>query len=74
VIAPSRVDLLELDIDQRLLDLWAEAHEIKDWNLEAAAAFMRAAYGVGYCAALTEAKPGSLCRDHGYKIPARRVA
>ena len=32
---------------------------------------MRAAYGKGYCDALTEDAPGSLCRDHGYRIPAR---
>jgi len=32
---------------------------------------MRAAYGKGYCDALTEDAPGSLCADHGYRIPAR---
>ena len=52
---PSRIDLLELDIDLRLADLWREAAEIDDWNLDVVAAFMRAAYGKGYCAALTEA-------------------
>ena len=36
------------------------------------AAGMRAAYGKGYCDALTEDAPGSLCHDHGYRIPARR--
>jgi hypothetical protein len=36
------------------------------------AAFMRAAYGKGYCDALTEDLPGSLCHDHGYRIPGRR--
>jgi hypothetical protein len=35
---------------------------------------MRAAYGKGYCDALTEDAPGSLCHDHGYRVPARRVA
>jgi hypothetical protein len=38
------------------------------------AAFMRAAYGKGYCDALTEDEPGALCHDHGYRIPARRRA
>ena len=52
--APSRIDLLELDIDLRLADLWREAGEIAEWNLEVVAAFMRAAYGKGYCDALTE--------------------
>jgi hypothetical protein len=70
--SPSRIDLLELDIDLRLSDLWREAGDIGDWNLEVVAAFMRAAYGKGYCDALTEDAPGSLCHDHGYRIPARR--
>jgi hypothetical protein len=69
---PTRLDLLELDIDLRLTDLWREAQDIAEWNLEVMAAFMRAAYGKGYCDALTEDSPGSLCREHGYQIPARR--
>jgi hypothetical protein len=69
---PTRIDLLELDIDLRLSDLWREAAEMGEWNLEVVAAFMRAAYGKGYCDALTEDAPGSLCRDHGYSTPARR--
>ena len=69
---PSRIDLLELDIDLRLADLWREASEVAEWNLEVMAAFMRAAYGKGYCDALTEDAPGSLCQDHGYRVPARR--
>ena len=68
----TRIDLLELDIDLRLTDLWREASEITEWNLEVVAAFMRAAYGKGYCDALTEDAPGSLCHDHGYRIPGRR--
>ncbi len=69
---PSRIDLLELDIDLRLADLWREAAEIDEWNLEVVAAFMRAAYGKGYCDALTEDSPGSLCVEHGYRVPPRR--
>ena len=68
---PSRIDLLELDIDLRLADLWREAVEVSDWSLEIMAAFIRAAYGKGYCDALTEAAPGSLCVEHGYRIPER---
>jgi hypothetical protein len=68
---PSRIELLELDIDLRLSDLWAEVCEVSEWNLEVVAAFMRAAYGKGYCDALTEDAPGALCRDHGYRIPLR---
>jgi hypothetical protein len=71
---PTRIDLLELDIDLRLADLWREAGEITDWNIDVVAAFMRAAYGKGYCDALTEDAPGSLCHDHGYRIPGRRPA
>src|SRR5919202_587250 len=71
---PTRIDLLELDIDLRLADLWREAGEIEEWNIEVVAAFMRAAYGKGYCDALTEDSPGSLCHDHGYRIPGRRPA
>jgi hypothetical protein len=69
--SPSRIDLLELDIDLRLADLWRETAEISEWNLDVVAAFMRAAYGKGYCDALTEDAPGSLCHEHGYRIPVR---
>ena len=70
---PSRIDLLELDIDLRLADLWREANDISEWNLEVVGAFIRAAYGKGYCDALTEDAPGSLCLEHGYRVPERRV-
>ncbi|MFN0153063.1 MAG: hypothetical protein ACKVUT_01630 [Gaiella sp.] len=68
---PTRIDLLELDIDLRLTDLWREAVDVAEWNLEVVSAFMRAAYGKGYTDALTEDTPGSLCLDHGYDLPAR---
>ena len=42
---PSRIDLLELDIDLRMAELWREAAGIGEWSLDIAAAFMRAAYG-----------------------------
>ena len=71
---PTRIDLLELDIDLRLTDLWREAVDVTDWNLEVVAAFIRAAYGKGYCDALTEESPGALCADHGYRMPDRRPA
>jgi hypothetical protein len=70
--SPSRIDLLELDIDLRLADLWREAVDVEDWSLEIVAAFIRAAYGKGYCDAFTEEAPGSLCLDHGYRMPDRR--
>ena len=68
---PTRIDLLELDIDVRLADLWREAVDVTEWNLEVVAAFIRASYGKGYCDALTEESPGSLCVDHGYRMPDR---
>jgi hypothetical protein len=71
---PSAIDLLELDIDIRLADLWREASGIREWNMDIVAAFMRAAYGKGYLDSLTEPNPASLCADHGYKIPARASA
>ena len=71
---PTRIDLLELDIDLRLTDLWRESADVSEWNLEVVAAFIRAAYGKGYCDALTEESPGALCVEHGYRMPERRDA
>ena len=71
---PTRIDLLELDIDVRLADLWREAVDVTDWNIEVVAAFIRAAYGKGYCDALVEESPGALCVEHGYRIPERPAA
>ena len=71
---PTRIDLLELDIDVRLADLWREALDIGEWNLEVVGAFIRAAYGKGYCDALIEEDTGSLCVEHGYRVPARQSA
>lgn len=68
---PTRIDLLELDIDLRLTDLWREAADVTEWNLDVVSAFMRASYGKGYCDALTEESPGMLCQEHGYDVPDR---
>ena len=43
--APTRIDLLELDIDLRLADLWREAAGISEWSLDVVADFMRASVG-----------------------------
>ena len=64
--SPTRIDLLELDIDLRLADLWREAGEIEEWSLEVVAAFMRAAYGKGYCDSSTTATG---CRLGGRPSP-----
>jgi len=77
---PTRIDLLELDIDIRLMKLWDEvnaAAQTDNWSEEwiaTMAKFIRAAYGKGYTDALREDNLGQLCRDHGFKIPARRIA
>jgi hypothetical protein len=70
----SRIELLELDIDTRLVNLWRETIDTEEWNLDVVAAFMRAAYAQGYADALTEGRLGALCHDHGYRVPARRTA
>ncbi len=71
----TRLDLLELDIDCRLSDLWQTLWRDFDYLSRAAsdqtrqefAVFMRAAYGKGYMDALKDR--GELCRDHGYTVP-----
>jgi hypothetical protein len=67
-LQPSRIELVELDIDIRLADLWREADDIGEWNLDASVAFMRAAYAKGYWDALAEDSP-SLLTEHGYRMP-----
>lgn len=81
---PSRIDLLELDIDLRTADLWRELTEqvkkidlpenLRPFLLEFVGSFQRAAYGKGYCDALAEEVPGQLCIEHKYEIPKRRQA
>ena len=66
---PSRIELLELDIDLRLADLWGEACGISEWNLDVVAAFLRAAYGKGYCDALTEDAPRASAAITGTASP-----
>lgn len=70
---PTKVDLLELDIDCRLGELWKQlaVYEGRSMKLADVSAFMRAAYGVGYCDALKEAEPGAMYSDHGLRVPQR---
>jgi hypothetical protein len=70
-VAPTKRDLLELDVDVRLAGLWTHANAIKRWDLDVAAAFMRSAYGAGYSDALREpvGERGKLCTDNGYQVP-----
>lgn len=72
MIHPSRVEVLELDIDVRLHSLWADLQEFPDpIPHEQVGAFLRASYGKGYVDALAEAEPGELCKQHGYRVPLR---
>ena len=68
----DRVELLELDVDTRLASLWALIDSDEEWSLPLAAAYMRAAYGMGYTDALGEDVRGRLCREHNYDVPKRR--
>lgn len=71
---PTRTDLLCLDIDLRMADLWADLDTFpEELNRMQTAAFMRAAFGRGYLEALRESEErrGELCRTHGYRIPGR---
>ncbi len=69
---PSTDDLLTLDVDLRLYDVLLDAWTQSEWDGCALAAFLRLAYGRGYCDALTEKRRGELCREHGFAVPARR--
>lgn len=66
---PDRIDLLELDVDTRLSDLWSHLLENEQWDLVTTAQFMRAAYGQGYLDALEEPTRGQFALDHGYRVP-----
>lgn len=70
----TQTDLLELDIDLRMSDLWQLALEIEDnWDLETVVCFMRAAYGKGYTDAHAERSPGKLFSEHGYQFPEKAL-
>jgi hypothetical protein len=69
-VTPTRVELLELDVDTRLADLWRLADQVEDWTLGRVAEFLRPAFVAGYM----EAAQGdrSLFTDHGYAVPVAR--
>jgi len=76
---PSRIEILELDIDIRMHELWKElgitaAQNGGVFDIDTVATYMRAAYGIAYCDALKENpnERGSLCEDHGYRVPLPR--
>ena len=73
-IQTNTFELLELELDLRLAELWrcADEHE-GPWTLELVASYIRAAYGKGYCDALAEPERGKLCTDYGFSVPERPV-
>jgi hypothetical protein len=70
--APTDVELLELDIDVRMSDLWRKLEALPTpYSLETVAALMRAAYGKGYSDSFEEGGNGALFTEHGYPVPGR---
>lgn len=67
----SALELLELDLDVRILALWLQAWEVEQWETEIVAPFLRVAYWTGYRDALTENQRGKLYADCGQRVPAR---
>lgn len=73
---PTAQELLELDIDLRIMQLWVDLLAVPELTIEVVGQYVRAAYGMGYIDALKEPEDvrGELCRKHGYKIPTPRQA
>lgn len=69
----DRIDRLALDVDTRLVSLWALLTErgLGEVELKIAAEFMRSAYAKGYDDALREPHRGQLYRENGYVVPKR---
>lgn len=72
---PTALDLLELDIDLRLVDLWKELDKfLPDHMVDPVAICLRVAFSRGYEEALTDPVPGGFFIEHGYPVPERRAA
>ena len=69
---PTTFDLLELDLDTRLVSVWLQAWEVEDWGSTILGPFLRLAYGSGYTDALTETRRGTLFTTHSHPVPTRR--
>lgn len=71
---PTRIESLELEIDERMPDLRVELLKLdrqRALSVEVVASLMRAAYGKGYIDACREEDQGAFARRHGYKVPPR---
>lgn len=69
---PERLELLKLEVDTRLADLWTHLHD-GELTVELVASLMRASYGRGYVDAMQDPNPGRWIREHGYSTPKRRT-
>jgi len=77
---PTHQELVDLDIDARLLEVWCDiwadvqSGKLPEALLPLVAKHIRAAYGRGYCACIDEDEwtHGSLLHAHGYSVPRRR--
>lgn len=76
---PTRREMVELDIDMRIADLWKELgfeKDLSDEERECIAVYMRAAYGKGYKDALEEddrEERGKLFLDNGYDVHGKKL-
>lgn len=68
---PTTFDLIELDLDTRLVSVWLQAWEVEEWDCQILGPFLRLAYGMGYSDALTESQRGALYKEHGHEVPER---
>jgi hypothetical protein len=73
--AVERVERLELDVDTRLVDLWANLIErgLDEDTVAHVAEYMRAAYARGYMDSIEEPKRGLFLIQNGYRVPRRSV-
>ena len=72
--AGARVNLLELDLDTRLVSVWLQAWDVEEWDCQILGPFLRLAYGTGYRDALTEAQHGMLYMALDQPVPPRRAS
>lgn len=71
----TRDEALCADIDLRMTD-FLEFYEYfeDDEQRYTVIRIARAAFGMGYCEAYRDPRPGSLLTDHGYDVPVRQSA
>lgn len=69
------MDLLTLDIDLRMAEVWECIMEFgfEEDEMAAVASFCRASYAKGYGDAHSERDPGKLYFDNGYNLPRKEV-